>query len=47
MNITDIPSLRQGRDYIDDYNNRRSHQRIAHQIPLERYRNAARMKIMR
>ena len=37
-----VPLLRQGiRDYIEYYNNRRSHQGIAHQIPMERYRNAA------
>ena len=28
-------------DYIEYYNNRRCHQGIAHQIPMERYRNAA------
>ena len=28
-------------DYIEYYNNRRSHQGIAHQIPMERYKNAA------
>lgn len=38
----DVPRLRQGiRDYIEYYNNRRSHQGIAHQIPVERYKNAA------
>ena len=38
----DVPRLRQGiRDYIDYYNNRRSHQGIAHQIPMERYKQAA------
>lgn len=37
-----VPRLRQGiRDYIEYYNNRRSHQGIAHQIPMERYKNAA------
>ena len=38
----DVTRLRQGiRDYIEYYNNRRSHQGIAHQIPMERYKNAA------
>ena len=37
-----VPLLSQGiKDYIEYYNNRRSHQGIAHQIPMERYRNAA------
>lgn len=38
----DVTRQRQGiRDYIEYYNNRRSHQGIAHQIPMERYKNAA------
>lgn len=38
----EVPRLRCGiRDYIEYYNNRRSHQGIDHQIPMERYRNAA------
>ena len=37
-----VSLLRLGiREYIEYYNNRRSHQGIAHQIPMERYRNAA------
>ena len=37
-----VPRLREGiRDYIGYYNNRRCHQGIAHEIPMERYRNAA------
>lgn len=37
-----VPRLREGiRSYVDYYNNRRSHQGIGHQIPMERYKNAA------
>lgn len=37
-----VSRLRQGiRDYIEYYNNRRAHQGINHQIPMERYRNVA------
>ena len=37
-----VSLLRLGiREYIEYYNNRRSHQGIAHQIPMERYRYAA------
>ena len=37
-----VSLLRLGiREYIEYYNNRRSHQGIAHHIPMERYRNAA------
>ncbi len=37
-----VPRLRDGiKDYIEYYNNRRCHQGIAHQIPMERYRSAA------
>lgn len=38
----EVPRLRRGiKDYIEYYNNRRSHQGIDHQIPMQRYRNAA------
>ena len=37
-----VARLRQGiKEYMEYYNNRRSHQGIAHQIPMERYKNAA------
>ena len=35
-----VARLRQGiKDDMEYYNNHRSHQRIAHQIPMERYKN--------
>lgn len=38
----DVPRLRQDiRDYIKYHNNHISQQDIAHQIPMERYKNAA------
>jgi putative transposase len=38
----DVPRLRQDiKGYIEYYNNRRSHQSITYQIPMERYKNAA------